>query len=131
MNRRVQIFVEKLRQGIPRTAREFAGFPVVYEEREVTLDEAIIRNETIMPDGRPMRAWWFEIQEARKRKPDLEARELRVREQFLLLGIAKWAIARDPLNCDSVIRFEPMLADTIPDFGKCCKVVESAAPEKK
>jgi hypothetical protein len=110
MRDKVQILVEKERHFIPRTARQLMGFPIEYEWKEVSVEEAIMRSELVMPDGRPMSAWWFEIQQARERKPDLEKREQRLREQFIFLRVAEWATAGDPLTGDVLIRFKPSLA---------------------
>lgn len=126
MNDTVKILVEKERHFIPRTARQLMGFPIEYEWKDVSVEQAIMRSELVMPDGRPMSAWWFEIQDARKRKPDLEEREKQIREQFVLLRIAEWAIARDALTGDMLIRFKPSLMATaneiVRDPGQFCSI---------
>ena len=111
MSETVKIMVEKERHFIPRTARQLMGFPIEYEWKDVSVEEAIMRSELVMPDGRPMSAWWFEIQQARERKPDLEKREKELRQQFMLLRIAKWATAQEAFSFDTLIRFTPTMTD--------------------
>lgn len=126
MSETVKILVEKERHFIPRTARQLMGFPIEYEWKDVSVEEAIMRSELVMPDGRPMSAWWFEIQDARKRKPDLEEREKQIRERLVILRIAEWVTAHDALTGDVLIRFRPAATlnarEITENPGKFCSI---------
>lgn len=98
MKKLMEIFSTKQ----PRTAREFAGFPIRYEEREISPTE----DDRIMADGRPVYAWWNEIQSLRQREPELRQREKDLQGKMILLRIAEWAYSRDMLTGDTLLRIK-------------------------
>jgi len=98
----IKKFVEIFSNRTPRTAREFAGFPIRLEQKEI----GPIEDDRIMADGRPAYAWWNEIQMLRQREPDLQKKELAMREQMIVLRIAGWAASRGMLTCDTLLRIK-------------------------
>jgi len=64
-----------------------------------TLSIPVEQNDTLMPDGRPMWAWWNEIEMLRARKKDVEERS-----KLLNIGI-KIQKHHDFKTGDLVIRF--------------------------
>lgn len=95
-------FMEIFSSKPPKTAREFAGLPIRFEEREVTPTE----DERIMFDGRPAYAWWNEIQMLRDREPQLREREQRLKELTIVLRIAEWAMQRNIVTDDVLLRIK-------------------------
>lgn len=95
-------FVEKLKTKPPKTAREFMGFPVELEWKEV----GPTQDDRIMADGRPAYAWWNEIQMLRAREPQLQKKELELRGQFRVLRIAHWAFASEVISDDILLRIK-------------------------
>lgn len=95
-------FIEKFSTRQPRTAREFMGFPVRMEEKEITP----VEDDRIMCDGRPAYAWWNEIQMLRQREPELQRKEMQMREQMVVLRIAEWATTQDILSDDTILRIK-------------------------
>ena len=85
--------IEKLPEKMSRTAREFMGFPVVYEVKDIPMPQAAIMDDTIMADGRPAHAWWCELEMLRKREPELQRKEMVLAEKFATLRIIEWAVA--------------------------------------
>lgn len=94
----VEVFSNKK----PETAREFAGFPIRMEEREISA----VQDDRIMADGRPAYAWWNEIQMLRQREPELQRRETVLRGKTILLRIAEWAATQDILTGDTLLRIK-------------------------
>jgi hypothetical protein len=126
--RKVGIFVEKEKPAgwIARTAREFAGWPMEMEWKEVDVAEACIRDERIMPDGRPAHAWWCEIESLRKELKQLQTAEGRIHQEFIALGIAKWAMMQEAFSFDTLIRFRPSIIASADEIsrnpGKFCSL---------
>jgi hypothetical protein len=122
-------FVERLKNREPRTAREFAGFPIEYDWKEVPISIAAIQDDRIMADGRPAHAWWAEIQMLRQREPDLRKREADMTSQMIALRIAKWAITQELPSGDTLIRYrwDRICLDPAAKFmenpGKYCEIV--------
>lgn len=95
-------FVEILSTKKPKTAREFVGYPVRMEEREI----GPVEDDRIMADGRPAYAWWNEIQMLRAREPELQRREMELRQKTIVLRIAEWAMSQDMLTCETLLRIK-------------------------
>jgi hypothetical protein len=98
LRRLVEVFSGKK----PTTAREFVGFPIQLEERYITP----VEDDRIMADGRPAYAWWNEIQMLRQRESELHKRDMDTRKRIIALRIAEWAVERDILTDDTLIRIK-------------------------
>lgn len=92
--------MEVISSKLPKTAREFMGFPIHLEEREIHP----VEDDRIMCDGRPAYAWWNEIQMLRSREPELQKQEMAFREKAILLRITDWCYSRDMLSNDTFLR---------------------------
>jgi hypothetical protein len=101
-------FVEIFSNKQPTTARELMGFPIRLEEREISA----VEDDRIMADGRPAYAWWNEIQMLRQREPEIQRREMALREKMIVLHIAEWAMVKDFLTGDTLLRIKqlPLMA---------------------
>lgn len=94
---------EKPADWKPKTARQFAGFPVELEWREL---KSPCEDDRIMFDGRPAYAWWAEIEDYRRQQPQREKAWRELAERFRILRIAEWVIAHDYNTFDVLIRFK-------------------------
>ena len=102
---KVWAMIEKVKDyAWPKSARHFVGMPIEYEYKEVDVGIAALQDERVMVDGRPAYAWWNEIQMLRARESKLQEMEAQLRKQYQILGIAKWARAKDILSDDLFIR---------------------------
>jgi hypothetical protein len=61
-------------------------------------------DDRVMADGRPAFSWWNEIQMLRKKDEDLKEAARHLKEAAAALGVAGWAITRDPNTLDLLIR---------------------------
>jgi hypothetical protein len=95
-------FVEKFKSGPPKNAREFMGFPVELEWKEVGPSQ----DDRIMADGRPAYAWWNEIQMLRARGPELEKKQKELADQFKILRIAEWVFYPEIISDDILLRIK-------------------------
>lgn len=125
-------FVEKIKKGKQNdSARHRAGFPIAYEWKDVPVGQVAVQDERVMADGRPAYAWWNEIQMLRKEIADsnasLESNWVKIQDAMAVARIAKWAITRDVLSHDILVRIKFTL-DLTPealsaDPGKFCSLI--------
>jgi hypothetical protein len=107
-------FVEKMKTKPPKTAREFMGFPVELEWKEVSP----CQDDRIMADGRPAYCWWNEIQMLRAQAPSLEEKQRRLWKEFQVLRIAKWVFMQDAITGEVLIRIKRLPLEMAKDLSR-------------